>query len=261
MTDPGKPMDRARLRAAFADRLEQIPYCRALWEGGSTAWNRDDEWSDLDLMVLVDDGRIDEILSAIRAILDELGTIDHWWRLPEPTWHGHAQVFASLREAGPHVIFDIVVVDPAADVRLDERERHGEPRILFDKHGEVTATAMDRDRHSDALSAALEQLRVTFPLFQGMVDKEIRRGMGLAAIAAYHTLTLRPLNKLLRIRHCPERYDYDLKYAVFDLPPEIAHRLESLAFVADIDGLAAAHRSAVAWFDSVLAELGENEAI
>lgn len=262
MTAPGEanPIDRARLRTTFADRLEQIPFCRALWEGGSTAWHRDDEWSDLDLMVLVDDGRIDETLSAIRAILEELGTVEHWWRLPEPTWHGHAQVFAMLREAGPHVIFDIVIVDPTAEVRFDERERHGEPLILFDKHGEVTAPPLDRARHAIELTSALERLRVTFPLFQGLVDKEIRRGSRLAAVAAYHALTLHPLNTLLRIRHCPDRFDYDLKYASVDLPPEVADRLEGLAFAADLEELATAHRRAVAWFDAVLAELAENDA-
>jgi len=94
----------------------------------------------------------------------------------------------------------------------------------------------------------LEGLGREFALFQGFVRAEVARGDAMAALGAYRAYTLRPLLEVVRMRHCPERYDYGPKYSRHDLPAEVVARLEHLFFVPDIWGIAARQAEAESWF-------------
>jgi hypothetical protein len=66
---------------------------------------------------------------------------------------------------------------------------------------------------------------------------------------------LRPLAELLRIRHCPVRWDFGLRYLDRDLPPDAYSRFGELTFVRDLDHLEAQLASARAWGAALLREL------
>jgi len=51
----------------------------------------------------------------------------------------------------------------------------------------------------------------------------------------------------------------NLKMANRELPPDIARRLEGLAFVKDPEDLAAKYREARAWFDKAVEQLDETQ--
>jgi hypothetical protein len=74
-------------------------------------------------------------------------------------------------------------------------------------------------------------------------------------MAFYQGLCLRPLVELLRIRHCPERHDYGLRYLGTDLPPEIMDQVRRLAYAADPEALAERVDHAAALFERTLREL------
>jgi hypothetical protein len=61
-----------------------------------------------------------------------------------------------------------------------------------------------------------------------------------------------PLVRLLRIRHCPERHDFGLRYLRTDLPEGYADRVASLL---DGDDLQSRADAAFAWQDELLADL------
>ena len=61
-----------------------------------------------------------------------------------------------------------------------------------------------------------------------------------------------PLVRLLRIRHCPARHDFGLRYLRTDLPEGTAERVETLLPGPD---LVVRARAAFAWQDEVLREL------
>ena len=44
----------------LVEALEPLEYSHALWEGGAAAFNRLDEWSDIDLHLVVDDEHVAE---------------------------------------------------------------------------------------------------------------------------------------------------------------------------------------------------------
>jgi hypothetical protein len=85
------------------------------------------------------------------------------------------------------------------------------------------------------------------PLFAPFMQKELNRGNAIEALAFYQGLTLRPLVEALRLRYCPTRYNFHSRYLYYDLPPEVARRLEPFFFVADTAALRARHAEALAW--------------
>lgn len=250
-----KPLDRDTLIGALTRALEPLDFCRALFEAGSAAFGRADAWSDVDLGLHVDDGAVELALEVVQATLESLSPVALFWRVPEPAWHGLSQVFYQLEAAGPHLLVDLCVSTPARPFHLRERERHGEPRVLFDKRGELGATALDWAAHQALIDARLATLRVTFPMFQTLVSRQIARRQPMDALWAWHGFVLRPLVELLRIRHDPARYDFGLRYLMHDLPPAVHAALVALAYVADPDDLAAKHPAAIALFDETLAAL------
>ena len=136
---------------------------------------------------------------------------------PRPTWHGHEQVFYRLRRAGEYRLVDLAVMRRSAPHQLNERERHGNRRISFDKTGAAATIGLDRHVHAELVAERLDQLALSFPLFQCLARKEILRGNPIGAVAFYYSHTLQPLLTLLRIRHCPDRFDFGPRYAAIDL--------------------------------------------
>jgi predicted nucleotidyltransferase len=251
-------LDRLRLVTLLRESLQPLPRVLAMWEGGSAAWGRLDEWSDLDVLVLVEDDFVEAAFEALEAALSAASPISLRYVLPRPTWHGHDQRFYQLRDAGPFLMLDVVVLRRSAPERFLERERHGEPVVYFDKTGDISARAIDRGTLRARISARLEQLRVTFPLFQPLVRKELLRGNDLDALAFYQSQTLAPLLMLLRMRHCPARFDFGLRYVDRDLPPDVTATVRALWFVSRPGEIEKKQREAEALFERVLGELAES---
>jgi len=248
-------LTRDDILTAIHTTLEAEPRALALWEGGSTAFGRADSLSDLDLYVLVEDEDVPAVRDVVEHSLEALSPIALSHRLPEPTWHGHAQAFYLLRDTSPGALVDLLVMRRSVPGRFLEEERHGIPRVLFDHTGEIGPIPLDREAHTARLAGRLATLRTTFPLFRGLVQKEIERSDAIAAVGFYHALTLRPLLEVIRMLHCPERYDYGAKYSIPDLPPGVVSRLERLWYVGSPGDLAERQAEAEAWFAETVTAL------
>jgi hypothetical protein len=116
--------------------------------------------------------------------------------------------------------------------------------------------ARARAAHAKRLEARQRTLVTTFELFRVLTWKEIHRGHDLEAFAYYQGFTLRPLVELLRIRHCPERHGFFLRYADHDLPSEVVARLRPLLFVPDLAALRKAQEAAERFFEETRVALG-----
>jgi hypothetical protein len=239
-------LDRARLVDALRAALQSAPWCDAAWLGGSDATGRRDRFSDIDLIAAVDDDHVETAFSHVRAALELLSPIDLSWRVPAPTWHGHEQVFWRLRDADPHLMIDFVVMKRSAppDKRFLEPERHGNPVVLFDRVGFCAAVPLDRPSHEARMSARLERLRATFPMFQPLVTRAVERRQPCDAAYFYNQLTLLPLVELLRMLHCPDRFDFGMRYLFDDLPPAEYARVSRLALPGSLEGIAACRAEA-----------------
>jgi len=81
------------------------------------------------------------------------------------------------------------------------------------------------------------------------------RGQQVEAIRAFWACTLRPLAELLRMRYCPVRWDFGMRYLDRDLPPAVYDQVRKLTFVQDIEDLEAKLSTATAWGTALLQEL------
>ena len=240
------------LRAA----VEPLAYVQAMWEGGAAAFGRVDAWSDIDLQLDVDDEHSAAAAEAAEQALAGLAPLALKYVLPQPAWHGHWQSFYRLAGASEFLLVDLVVIRHSNPRKFLEADIHGPAVVHFDKTGVVAAAApLDKAALLGQLQGRAAELRTTLELFRPFMAKELHRGNAIEAFSFYQALTLRPLVEALRLRHCPARYNFHTRYVYYDLPSEVARRLEPFFFIADTRALAARHAEALAWCTATLDEV------
>jgi len=244
-------LTRQQILDALEGALKPLDFVHAMWQGGAAAFGRVDEWSDIDLQFDVDDDRVAETFSVIEDTLTRLSPIDFRNEIPQPSWHGHAQVFYRLRDASPYLMLDIVVIRHSNPNKFLEREIHGRAVVRFDKSGVIDPPPIDRDGFVVMLRDRLEALRRSFHVNRILTLKELNRGNSIEAFSFYQAFTIRPLVEVLRIQYAPFRHNFHTRYIHYDLPGDIVARLERLFFVPSAEDLRERHREAEEWFDEV----------
>ncbi len=224
---------RDRLFVALLPVLESDPVVRGVWEGGSVATGRADAFSDIDLCVVAELARHNDVLDALEGALGETASIAHTWRVEPSSFAGVTQRIHLLHDAPPYFMVDIALIEPDATAMFLERERHGDPRVLHDPAALLTALPLDRTKHAEKMQARLAQIRAAWPVYRLIAEKELVRGRALDAIGFYMNGLLRPLLELIGMRHRPERYDFGWRYLHSDLPEGMQRELEQLAYVSD----------------------------
>ncbi len=250
-------MRREQVIEVLRGALLPLPHVNAAWLGGSDAFGRADELSDVDLQVDVDDGYVAATFGAVEAALAAASPIVARLVMPMPTWHGHAQRFYRLRDTPETTAVDVVVFERSDPRRYyNQAERHGRPLVLFDRAGVVRSVPLDRAELAATLARKVAGIRERLPFTLPQAAKEVRRGDALAALGSYHRYLLAPLVMLYRVRHTPARHDFGSRYTRDDLPPEAQETLAELSFVADLDDLAAKLPRAERLLRELLDELG-----
>jgi hypothetical protein len=216
-----------------------------------------DEWSDIDIQVIVEDEHISETFDILEESLKTISEIRFKWRVPEPTLHGHSQCFYQLTEASPFLFIDFAVLKQSSTNHFLDRERHGSLVIGFDKANLLAQPTLNRREHFSKMQERWATLRKTFDFFQIIVKKEINRGYLVSAISNYQTYTLQPLIELLGMVYRPERYDFRTKYFYRDFPPEAIARVESLYCVMNLADLASKQQQAEVLFAETLPRVEE----
>ena len=79
----GKKLSRDKIVQTLVSVLEPLEYVHAFWEGGAAAFNRIDEWSDIDLYVVVDDDRVDAAFGVVEKTLKSLSPIKQKYSVPQ----------------------------------------------------------------------------------------------------------------------------------------------------------------------------------
>jgi hypothetical protein len=254
-------LTREEILSALVEDLKPVDEVYALWEAGAAAFNRIDQWSDIDLMVDVKDDFVPSTWEIIESVLLRLSQIELRYELPQPAWHGHTQVFYRLKDASPFLFVDAVVMKHSNPNKFLEVEQHGQPHVLFDKNGVTQPPSFDPHVLHTKLYKQLQQMKITFDLEQVETTKELNRGNDIEAISFYYASTIRPLVELLRIRfmQVPARHKFYTRYIQYDLPKEVVDKLGELFFVRDAADLAVKHNRAGVWFRQVMHELETGE--
>jgi hypothetical protein len=239
--------------------LKPLNYVYAFYEGGAAAFNRVDEWSDIDLYLVVDDDKVDEAFLAVEKALRSLSPIKQKFDVPQTGWPDVFQAFYRLEDASEYLIIDFVVLKLSSPDTFLEPEIHGNVVFYFNKSGKVKPAQLDREALFKKLHERLERLQARFDMFNNFVQKEINRGHYLEAIDLYHGFTLGTLVEALRIKHNPIHYNFKMEYVHYELPSETIKKLENLYFVKDAKDLQEKYREVIKWFHKTMLEIDQKE--
>jgi len=235
--------------------LEPLDYIHAFYEGGAVAFKRVDEWSDIDLYLVVDDERVSETFAAVEKTLESLSPIRQKYDVLETGWLGVSQAFYRLENTSEYLIVDLAVLKLSSPDKFLEPEIHGNAVFYFNKSDKITPKPLNREAFGRKLYARKEKLQARFSMFNNSVQKEINRGNLLEAIDLYHVVTLGSLVEVLRMKHNPLHYDFKMRYVHYELPPEVVRKLEHLYFVKDKSDLEGKYQEAINWFNEIIPEI------
>ncbi len=244
---------RDRITRTICAALEPLPGVLAGWEGGSVAFGALDGYSDIDLnFLLADDASSDLVYAAAESALETVSPVTASHPVPPGRYY-------KLRDGGEFLLVDLCLYRAGAPDRFLEVERHGRIRPLLDKGDWLRARPLDEEALATRRGKRVRELEAWFPVSQCFVRKAILRGQHVEALAAFWGYTLKPLAEILRMRHCPARWDFGMRYLDRDLPPAAYEQVRDLAFVRDLDDLQAKHARATAWGEALLRELRASE--
>ncbi|PKO13000.1 MAG: hypothetical protein CVU39_21410 [Chloroflexi bacterium HGW-Chloroflexi-10] len=246
-------INRDQILTHLRTAMEPLEPVLAMWEGGAAAFNRVDEWSDIDLQFAVEDDAVDQVIETLFNSLNQIGSIHLRYDIPMPAWHGHWQTFIHLTDTDPFLVLDIVIMRVSNPAKFLEKEIHGYQKIHFDKTGIIKENPeFNRKAHLDIIRKRLETLPVVFNLFQVFIEKEIHRNNPIEALSYYQAMTLRPLMELLRIVFSPQHYNFNTRYIYTELPQEVINRLEPLYFPVGLTDISIKRQQAQEFFDEML---------
>ncbi len=257
-------MDRKRLTRdiiiqTLVNALKPLDYVHTFYEGGAAAFNRIDEWSDIDLYLVVDDEKVNEAFLAAEKALKSLSSIKQKFDVQQTGWPGVFQAFYRLEDASEYLIIDLCVLNFSGSETFLEPEIHGNVVFYFNKSGKIKPPQLDREALVKKVHARFDRLQARFAMFNNFVQKKINRGHLLEAIDLYHGLTLATLVEALRIKHNPIHYNFKMEYLHYELPSDVIKRLEHLYFVKDAKDLQEKYYEATEWFHRIIQEIDQKE--
>jgi hypothetical protein len=252
-----KTLTREVILKTLVNELEPLDYVHAFYEGGAAAFHRVDEWSDIDLMAVVDDEKVDATFLAAEKALESISPIEQKVRTPQLPWPGVFQTFYKLENASEFLLIDFAVLKPGASEKFLDPVIHGDVVFYFNKDATLKPVVFDKEAFVKRLRVRREALKARFSIFNNLVQKEINRGNYLEAMEWYHVFTLAGLVEALRMRHNPVHFDFRMRYVYYELPPEVIRRLESLYFIKDVKDLQEKYGEATRWFKETMSRIDQ----
>jgi hypothetical protein len=217
----------------IVNETETWPFAIACWEGGAAANNKLDSYSDIDLIVCVEDKNVEESFLNIKNRLQSLAEIEHPWRVPEPTWNGFSQCYYKLKESPDYFFIDLVIIKKSS-FKPFESERHGNPVVHYDRAKILTITSADTSEFWHKIKLRLENLSNSLPFYNAIVIKELKRNHPLDALAFYRQIVAAYV-ELLGMKYRPFKHDFGLRYSHVDFPKPVVIEIEKFSFVSSAD--------------------------
>ncbi|MDD3625822.1 MAG: hypothetical protein PHV06_00745 [bacterium] len=235
--------------------LEPVAWVHAMWEAGAAAFDRIDDWSDIDIYVVCDDDKQEAVFLIVEEALNNKFGIDLKYAIPLPPGNFYLQRFYLLEGVSAFELVDLAVFKLSSPEKFLEPEIHGIVKFLFNKNNIVNIPEADGLKINRALKEKIKEIAQRIEIFKVMVNKEIYRGNFIEAFDYYKMFTLTPLVDLLRIKYTPFHYNFRTRYIHYELPPEIVSRLASFYYLQDLDELDAKNKEANMWMEDLISEL------
>lgn len=213
---------------------EANPDILAIWEGGSAATGRLDEYSDLDLEIVVEDDRVEKLFTELETFLQTKFGILRMHRVPEPAWHGLSQCFYLIDQAAPYVYLDVAVIKRSNPQKLMEEDRHGHAVVWFDRdhiHDGTPSSQESIISRGKKIFASITQIDF---LMMTEIEKGLARGKFIDVFPQYIGFVQRHLGVLLNLKYRPEKADFGIRYGRHDYGSQDVALLKSAMQVVGI---------------------------
>ena len=162
-------INRKQILEKLIATLKPLDYVHALWEGGAAAFNRVDDWSDIDLQVDVEDDKVEAVFELVEEALQQLSPIQRKLEMPQPAWHGHYQTFYKLEGTSEFLVIDFVVMKHSNPNKFLEKEIHGNTIFHFQKIDMTPFMKLDHEQFKQKLDQRLLEINQRFQMFQFLV--------------------------------------------------------------------------------------------
>lgn len=229
---------RDKIVNALIKLYEPIEEVYAAWENGSIAFNRLDDYSDIDLAVECEKEIIPELIKKTEKVLEEVVGIDIRFEIKQNVFAGMDQIFYRFKNTSPFLLLDIGFLrhgEPKES--FIQPEIHGEVKVHFDKIGMTEMKELEKGEWDKKMEQRIKFLKERFEVFKIMPLKELPRDNYADAFIFYFSYYVNTLVELLRIKYKPFRYNFGIRYTKYDLPADVFAFVEPLVFVKDADDL------------------------
>ncbi len=213
--------------------FEKDSKVHAMWIAGSVAEGNNDELSDVDLWLDIDDNQDQQVLDKVEGFLATKGTID-------------VNFGEGLTPPFTHKVYHLAQMDPLHFIEINlhsHSHKFGlfdslrKIKVLFDKDGSTDFESFDEANYSKMLNERKQFLLEKIEFGELSVRKEIQRKHFLEALHNYQFWLVEPIIEVIRIKHTPLKITYGLKHGSRDLPNEAVAAIESLYIIKSISDL------------------------
>ncbi len=246
---------REKITKMLVGELSRHDEVLGCFEGGSAAFDRADEWSDIDFQIVVKDDFVEQAAEILEHALKRLAPIEDKYVLPQPAWHGQWQCHYKLKGWPPYLLVDALIMKESSPTYFSEVELHGAAKVHFDKTGRIGKEHIDFDQLKKIIPKRLERAENICSMMHLLVDKELKRGRFMDAFELYYNLYLRTLVELLRIKYDKARWYFGPRYLSHDLPHEVYEQIKDLSYVGSPEELLPKKERALQNLRELIAEL------
>jgi predicted nucleotidyltransferase len=213
--------------------MEQNETVHAMWITGSVAEGYDDELSDIDLWLDIDDGKDKSVFDSIEEFLKSKGEMDI--NFSEGVTPPYSHTVYHLAGMNSYHFIEITLHSHSNEIGLFDSLR--KIKVLFDKDGTTNFKPFDKVGYDKMLQERKQFLIEKIEFGEQSVTKEITRRQFLEALHNYQFWLVEPIIELARIKHTPLKITYGLKHGTRDLPDDTVKEIESLYIIKSLDDL------------------------
>lgn len=213
--------------------MEQNDAVHAMWITGSIAEGYDDELSDIDLWLDIDDGLDKAIFNSIERFLSTKGELDI--NFSEGITPPYSHCVYHLAGMNPYHFIEITLHSHSNEIGLFDSLRT--IKVLFDKDGTTNFKSFDKVSYDKMLLERKQFLIEKIEFGQQSITKEITRRQFMEALHNYQFWLVEPIIELARIKYAPLKITYGLKHGTRDLPKATVKEIESLHIIKSLDDL------------------------
>lgn len=219
--------NKTKIIEALAGRLMKLDSVHAMWLEGSLAEKDNDQYSDLDIWISVDNDKLRSIYRDVESALETIAPIDFKLELKPNGELGH-NVY-HLDGTSEFLTLDINTQKLSRDIVL--REGIDIHETIFDKSGVIRI--MSREPIDFDKEAQLAELLKFIDYTLLSVKKNALRGKKMESHEYYRNILVRVLGYLRSKAGISEKADFDFKHVYKDIPREEVAKLEEYYF-ADV---------------------------